>query len=277
MRSLCKGFHVSELSDSVRDSGGVQVIARAAAILRALGSKGTSLGTLARATGLPRSTVQRIVDALAAENFVEIGEDGVSPGWGLQQLAQIGRSNVVARVRPFLEALFDRTHETVDISVRSGREVAFLDRIISDQELRAVPIIDRPSPLHAMANGKAILSCMSDTQVADLVGRHLMCLTPATRSDLSDLLADLAEVRRTGFAYDSEEHASGVCALGTPVNVPGLRPHALSIAVPSTRFEARLPDYKAALQDCRRTVEAELSRTEQKRTSDKPRVSNRRT
>jgi DNA-binding IclR family transcriptional regulator len=103
---------------------------------------------------------------------------------------------------------------------------------------------------------------MSDIQVADLVGGDLARLTPRTRGDLPDLLADLAKVRHTGFAYDREEHAPGVCALGTPVNVPGLRPHALSIAVPSTRFEAGLPDYKAALQDCRRSVEAELAKIE---------------
>ena len=53
-----------------KEAGGIQVIARAAAILRAVGRQGMSLGALARDTGLPRSTVQRIVDALATEHFV---------------------------------------------------------------------------------------------------------------------------------------------------------------------------------------------------------------
>ena len=66
-----------------KDTGGIQVIARAAAILRALGREGMSLGALAKQTGLPRSTVQRIVDALAAEDFVEAGDAGVRLGWGL--------------------------------------------------------------------------------------------------------------------------------------------------------------------------------------------------
>ncbi|MDR3530304.1 MAG: IclR family transcriptional regulator C-terminal domain-containing protein, partial [Rhodopila sp.] len=205
---------------------------------------------------LPRSTVQRIVDALAAESLVEVGKGGVRPGWGLQQLAQVAHSDVAARARPGLEALFNRTRETVDISVGHGHEVAFLDRIISDQELRVVPITDRPRPLHAMANGKAILACMTDTQVASLIGDKALKLSPAARVAV---LAELAEVRRTGFAYDREEHAPGVCAMGTPIMVEGLRPHAISIAVPAARFDAGLPAYQRALRECRTWMEAALS------------------
>jgi IclR family acetate operon transcriptional repressor len=242
-----------------REGGGVQVIARAAAILRALGSDGMSLGALARATGLPRSTVQRIVDALAAESLVEIGSGGVRPGWGLQELAQRTQSDVAVLARPALEGLFDATHETIDIAIGQGCEIAFLDRIISDREVRVVPITDRPRPLHAMANGKAILSCLSDAQVGALIGPKALRLTAATKIDLEALLAELGEVRRSGFAYDREEHAAGVCAIGAPIMVPGLRPHAVSIAVPVQRFEAGLAGFRQALLACRAQIEAALS------------------
>ena len=248
------------VQETTRDAGGIQVIARAAAVLRALGPDGMSLGALARATGLPRSTVQRIVDALATESLVEVGETGIRPGWGLQQLAQVAHSDVAARVRPYLEELFGRTHETVDISMGHGHEVAFLDRIISDQELRVVQITDRPRPLYSMANGKAILSGMTDAQIAALLGGRAMRLTPATRVTLPELLADIAEVRRTGFSYDREEHAPGVCAIGTPIIVEGLRPHAISIVVPAFRFEAGLAGFQKALRQARTDIEAELSR-----------------
>ena len=254
-----QGTNVPGTGETIRDGGGVQVIARAAAILRALGPEGMSLGALARATGLPRSTVQRIVEALAAESLVEVGDGGVRPGWGLQRLARVAQSDVATQARPHLERLFEQTHETVDLATALGAEVAFLDRIISDQELRVVPITDRPRPLHAMANGKAILGCLSDAQVAGLVGRTPRKLTPATRTVLADLLTDLAEVRRSGFAYDREEHAQGVCAVGTPIRVAGLRPHAISIAVPAHRFEARLAEYRQALSECRMRIEASLS------------------
>ena len=236
---------------------GVQAIARAAATLRALGPAPMSLGEIARETGLPRSTVQRIVDALAAEQLVEAGARGVRPGWGLQRLATTGEVDVVAAIRPHLEWLFEQTRETVDFSTGQGREVVFLDRIICDQTLRVVPLIDRPRALHVMANGKAVLASMDDAAITKLYeaanrGRA------ARPVDLRALLEEIAEVRRTGFAFDHEGHAEGVHAVGLPVRVIGLRPYALSVAAPSCRFEAALARFKTALKECRMRCEAEL-------------------
>jgi DNA-binding IclR family transcriptional regulator len=240
-------------------SGGIQVIARAAAVLRALDQDGMSLGDLSKATGLPRSTVQRIVDSLARENLVELDITGIRPGWGLQELAKKANSDIAQRVRPALEQLFQTTHETVDISTASGGEVAFLDRIISDQELRVVPIPTKPRPLHLMANGKAILSLMNDEDINATIRRRAKP-SSQTKTKIADILAEIATVRTTGFSYDREDHTPGVCAVGTPIHVTGLRPHAISIVVPLQRFDAHLQTYRKALMDCRTRVEKELSR-----------------
>ena len=236
---------------------GIQVIARAAAVLRALGPTPLSLGAIARETGLPRSTVQRIVDALAAEQLVESGENGVRPGWGLQRLATIAEADIVAAIRPHLEWLFEQTRETVDFSMGQGREVVFLDRIISDQTLRVVPTIDKPRALNVMANGKAILSGMSNEAVERLFSATS---EDAPAVDLRALMKELQEARKSGFAFDRAGYADGVFAVGTSVRVQGLRPHALSIAAPSFRFEAALSRFKAALRECRKRCETELEK-----------------
>lgn len=241
-----------------KHKGGIQVIARAAAILRALGREGISLGALAKETGLARSTVQRIVDALAQEHLVEAGEAGVRLGWGLGQLAQLAQSDIVLAARPHLEALFERTRESVDLSARHGREVAFLDRIISDQELRVVPIMGKPRPLHSMANGKALLASLPEPEVEQLLPGDMAVLTPHTITTLPALLAELAQVRASGVSFDREEHALGVCALGTAIHAPGLAPHAISIAVPASRFAASLPALQQALLQARAGIEGSL-------------------
>jgi DNA-binding IclR family transcriptional regulator len=241
-----------------KEAGGIQVIARAASILRALGYEGMSLGVLAKKTGLPRSTVQRIVDALAMESFVEAGDGGVRLGWGLGQLAALAHSDVVTLARPYLEVLSRATSESVDVSFRNGRDVAFLDRIISEQELRVVPMSNKPSPLHAMANGKAILACMHDDEVVMLLSDGLRRLTEKTISSVPMLLTELAAIRADGFAYDWEEHALGVCAVGVAITVPGLQPHAVSVAVPTPRFAMHLPAIKQALLKAKSGIEAAL-------------------
>jgi IclR family acetate operon transcriptional repressor len=235
--------------------GGMQVIYRAAAILRVLDSKSSSLGAIAKATGLARSTVQRIVDALAAESLVEAGAGGVRLSWGILQLAKAAQTDVALKARPALETLFARTHETVDISTSHGGEVAFLDRIISDQELRVVPINDRPRPLYAMANGKAVLSLMTDDAITKLMAVGLAPLTPRTITSRAALQRDIIQIRVDGFSYDREEHAPGVCAIGIPIQIPGMNPHAVSVVMPAYRFDRRLDELREALLRCKAAIE----------------------
>lgn len=63
----------TDLASDAGKHSGIQVIARAAAVMRALGSnpQGLSLAAIAQIVDLPRSTVQRIITALEAEFLVE--------------------------------------------------------------------------------------------------------------------------------------------------------------------------------------------------------------
>src|SRR5260370_28987848 len=98
----------TEILDRRDDHGGIQVIARAATILRALENSpgGLGLGAISRLVGLPRSTVQRIVAALEAEGFVESGgPDGVRLGPGLFRLAATIQPALADMIRPLIEGL----------------------------------------------------------------------------------------------------------------------------------------------------------------------------
>lgn len=229
----------------------IQVISRAIGILRVLGHEGISLGEVARLTGLPRSTVQRIVDTLATDNLVEAGECGVRLGWGINELAKRNYSSVAARLRYPLEILFELTRETVDIATHHGHEVIFLDRIICDQAVRVVPLHDRPRPLYATANGKAMLSMMADEEIKGLLRAGMAPMTEHTIVSPQKLLRQINEVRKTGFAFDLEEHAEGVCGVSIALPIPQQPPHALSVMLPSYRFKTRLAVMQEALKQVR--------------------------
>ena len=98
------------------DENSMQGVSRAAAILRVLSSTHVSLGHIAKATGLPRSTVQRLVNALAVEELVEVTNDGVALSWGIMRLAEAAQSSLLTKFRAALETLLQATHETVDLS-----------------------------------------------------------------------------------------------------------------------------------------------------------------
>jgi DNA-binding IclR family transcriptional regulator len=245
------------------DRGGIQSIARAASVLRALGHRqdGMSLGEIAGAVGLPRSTVQRLVQALQQERLVEAGGPagpGVRLGPALAELAGTIRVDVVRVVHPHLQALFDTLHETVDIAQAQGREVQFLDQIVSDRALRAVSRKDSRLSLHWLACGKALLAAMSDADVAHLLGPALSPATPSSITSLPALQAELADVRGSGFAYDREESSEGICAIAAGIMTGRGRHYAVSVVVPVQRFEPALPAIRAALLVCKTGIEADL-------------------
>ena len=112
---------------------GIQVIERAARILKVLKNdpSGMSLGQIADAVSLPRSTVQRIVGALVSEGFVATGARGgrIRLGPEIAALAEYSRLNVVEICRLILTELSQATGETADLSILRDDKMVFLDQV----------------------------------------------------------------------------------------------------------------------------------------------------
>ena len=177
------------------DKSQVQVIARAATILRALEEENTglSLGQIAQRVNLARSTVQRIVAALETEKLVIAATPNgrVRLGPTILRLAASVRSDFLALARPFLERLSAELHETVDLSMVKKDHLVFIDQVIGSQRLRAVSAVGETFPLYCTANGKAYLAQLSDAGVEKLIGRTYEARTPHTLTRLDALLDGL--------------------------------------------------------------------------------------
>jgi DNA-binding IclR family transcriptional regulator len=241
----------------------IQVIARAAAILRALEARpeGRTLGELSSDVELPRSTVHRIVRALEQEHLVAAvsSEGGYRLGPGLMRLASSSSRWLADQVHQHLRALSRLVNETVDLSIRSGDRVLFIDQIAVSQRLQAVSGIGVGMPLHCTAPGKALLAEMPDEEVDELLADGAVRHTENTIVDLDELKEVLAEIRRTGVALDREEHHLGISAVGAVIRNPYGLPAAVSIPVPSSRFEGREGELSEALISARAAIEADLA------------------
>jgi IclR family transcriptional regulator, acetate operon repressor len=233
-------------SEKSGDKGGdksqVQVIARAAAILRVLEDEadGLSLGQIAQRVDLARSTVQRIVGALAAEKFVIAASPNgrVRLGPTILRLAASARTDFVAAARPFLAQLSSELKETADLAVVKNDHLVFVDQVIGSQRLRTVSAVGETFPLYCTANGKAYLAELDDAAVARLIGTSYPRRTSHTLTRLDHLLRDLKSVRKTGVAIDREEHTDGICAAGIVTRDPLGNNLAISVPVPTQRFYA---------------------------------------
>jgi DNA-binding IclR family transcriptional regulator len=225
------------------DKSQVQVIARAAAILRALEEEpaGLSLGQIAQRVALARSTVQRIVAALAAEKLLIAASPAgrVRLGPTILRLAASARIDFVALARPFLVQLSTELNETVDLATIKKDHLVFVDQVIGPQRLRAVSAVGETFPLYCTANGKAYLAQLDEVALARLIGTSFERRTPNTITRLDNLIKELKSARKSGVAFDREEHTLGICAAGVVMRDPVGNDVAISVPVPVQRFHAR--------------------------------------
>ena len=221
-----------------RRTGTIQVIARSAQILRILGDfNGLSLAGIAENVGLPRSTVHRIILALEAERLVSSNGPGqYRLGPEITHLAEALKLDSIRELHPYLVRLSRDLNETVDLSIRTGHSVTFLEQIVAMRRLRAVSALGRAFPLHCTANGKAVLAALPEDLASALLGESLEPLTAHTIVNKKALLQNLAEIRRTGIALDREEHTSGICAVGGSLEIGSGEIVAISIPLPAGRF-----------------------------------------
>jgi DNA-binding IclR family transcriptional regulator len=245
------------------DKSQVQVIARAATILRALEDEnsGLSLGQIAQRVNLARSTVQRIVSALETEKLVIAATPNgrVRLGPTILRLAASVRSDFVSLARPFLERLSEELHETVDLSTVKKDHLVFIDQVIGSQRLRTVSAVGETFPLHCTANGKAYLAQLSETAIEALIGRAYEPRTPKTLKRFEALIEDLETARRTGIAFDREEHTLGVCAVGVALHDPLGNAVAISVPVPIQRFPDRQNMIAERLLATKRALESRMN------------------
>jgi DNA-binding IclR family transcriptional regulator len=92
-----------------------------------------------------------------------------------------------------------------------------------------------------------------------LIGRVYEPRTPKTLTRIDALLADLKAARRHGAAYDREEHTLGICAVGVAMQDPLGNAVAISVPVPSQRFQDRHALIAERLLVATRAMEAHMN------------------
>lgn len=227
------------------ERSGIQVIHRAANILRQLrqDNGGQSLGTLAKKTGLPRSTVQRIVETLIDEGFVMTsGKDGdLRLGPEITYLAGGDRIDISKALRPEIQKLSDDTGETVDLARFVNSRMMIIDQTPGRHRISAVSVPGESFPLSNTANGKAILSCLSEKQADAIISSESLT------TDREQLFEELQMIRQTGVAFDLEDHSSGISAIGLALLTDANEIFAVSIPVPTGRFNQNRKKLETAL------------------------------
>ncbi len=245
------------------EATGTQSIDRAAQLLVRVveSSRPTSVGALAASSGLPKSTTSRLVGALERQGLLQRdgGRGSLRPGPVLMRFAHrgVGDVDLVELAQPTLRALADETRETINLAVPTARGVEHLAQVDSGHYIGLTSWVGRAVPVHAAANGKVFLAYGAARLPA---GARLERLTERTIADRPALEAELAEVRRHGYATAVDELEPGLWAVGAPVRGAGDEVlAALSVSGPTIRLaDGRLEELGALLIDHAARLSARL-------------------
>jgi len=222
----------------------IQVIDRMSALLDAIARypRAVSLKALAAETGLPASTAFRILSAMVEHRFVERDAAGkYQLGTKLLRLGSRVHSKIDLRAeaKPILEALRDRLGETVNLTVREGDEVVYIEKATPDRMMHVQQLIGSRAPLHVTAVGKMMLAVGGEAECRGYAARtNLPAYTRNTITRLQDLLTEAKRLRQRGFAYDNEEAEIGVGCIGVLIyDGTGSVVGGLSVSAPIERRE----------------------------------------
>jgi IclR family acetate operon transcriptional repressor len=227
---------------------GTQAVDRAAQLLREVVRCGdpVTFTELTAATGLAKSTTSRLLMALERGGLVRRDSSGrFRPGEMFVRYAWRGGpdAGLVGIARPFLDRLGEATGETVNLGVASNGMVEQIAQVDCTYLIGGTNWVGLSVPLHCAALGKVLLAYGA----AQLPPGRLEHRTARTITSRAALQANLAEVRRRGYALTDGELEPGLIAVAAPVQVGGgAVVAALSVSGPASRLtRARIQDVAA--------------------------------
>ncbi|WP_181802844.1 IclR family transcriptional regulator [Streptomyces shenzhenensis] len=182
-----------------------------------------SLSDLARATGLPSSTVHRIANELVTWGGLErTASGGYAIGIRLWEISARSHRSYGLRelAMPFLQGLFDLTRQHVQIAVMDGGDALLIEKISAAHAVDTIGRVGGRLPLHASAVGKALLAWSPREVQERFLTSQPAAYTQFTIISTSTLRNELTKTRHRGFSLADEELSMGAVSCAAPILGP---------------------------------------------------------
>lgn len=186
-------------------------------------TNGASIRELVDLLDLPRTTVYRILNTLQFHDIVRRNPEGtyrLGPrllALAARTLADAQDYDLAALSTPHLEQLVEKTGEGAKVSVLDGGAVLVVAAMQGTREYALTVVPGQRQPLHAGAASKVLLAHLSKAELGKLLADELFRYTSRTLADKKRLSAELARIRRQGWAEDRGEYSPSICAYAAPI------------------------------------------------------------
>lgn len=222
----------------------VKAVTKTARILEVLAER-DSVGVteIAAQTDMSKATAYRFLATLQRLGYVR--QDRATERYSLTlKLFELGslvrsRRSLLDEVHPTLQAVAEKTEETVHMAMLEAGHLVYVAKIESQRTLKVSmqSRVGSSAPVYCTGLGKAMLSRLSADQVGRILAQtELVAHTPNTLTDPAAIERELETIRSQGYAVDNEEHELGVTCIAAPiVSRDGASVAAVSVSVPSIR------------------------------------------
>ena len=203
---------------------GIQVIDRALDILEILSIEKDGLGVteIGNRIGLHKSTVHRILSAMAERGYIEkISGKGIYKiGLKFIEISSVYLNNIELKTeaRSYLWELTSKLNQVTHLAILDGVDAVYIEKVDVLNNIRLYSQIGRRIPVHCSALGKSLLSGLSDAELEEKLKKYsFVRYTKKTISDIESLITQIKEVRSVGWSVDDEEHDEGIRCIAAPV------------------------------------------------------------
>ncbi|MFF5493408.1 IclR family transcriptional regulator [Streptomyces aquilus] len=219
-----------------------------------------SLTDISRRAGLSLTTAHRLVGALTEWGALERDDSGVyHVGLRLWEVAALAPRGLALRqiALPYLEDLYEATHENVQLAVRDGTDVVYIEWLSGRSSVGVHIRVGARWPLHATGVGLVLLAHDTPEFQERYCAGPLAPFTPYTITDPARLRRALAETRRTGVAVSDRQVTEDALSVAAPVRgTGGAVVAAVSIVVPQA--DAQVPVLVPAVRVAARGISRAL-------------------
>jgi DNA-binding IclR family transcriptional regulator len=238
-------------------------VERAAAVLECFSRKDPVLGVtdLAERLALRKSTVHRLLTVMTRHGLIDrdAGTQRYRLGHKLIYLGSLSARQYQLRdlALPAMRRVWEKSGETVTLSIRIGDQRMYLDQIESLEEVRVTVDIGKVLPIHCGASGKIFLAFMDPAEIDRILAAGpLPALTAATVVDPDQIRQQLAAIRAQGYAMSLGERVAGVHAAAAPLRSnTGAVVAAMGLSGPASRLTPdRLADRAPYLVEAATTL-----------------------
>lgn len=173
-------------------------------------------------TGLPLSTIHRLLSTMGRIGYIRQNHENGKYRLGLKSFILGSRVKMAAEIQaiadPIMKRLSEKYNETVHLATELDGAVLCLKKVEASHHISVTPDAGGAAALYCTSVGKCLIAFAEDVRRKELLNTiELIRFTPYTITEKEELLQQLVEIKRQGYALDNQELELGLACVGAPI------------------------------------------------------------